>query len=324
VYEKSWAYAYDYHWHVYPLYVRSTVHQKTILCPPYRWEFDGKMQVADLPEPVAQTHALNKNNPGYVKISTQLKNKQKPDFLIIGAQKCGTEPLSGYLANHLQIIKEGPREVHFFELNFERGLEWYSKQLTRSVAGEKVLLWETTPYYIYHPWVAERVYKCFPNVKLIVMLRNPVKRAWMHYHLEVAIGCEKLDFEKAIASEPDRLKGEIEKIKADEGYYSFNHQHYSYLSRGIYVEQIKNWLDYFPREQLLILKSEDFLANPGKVFSEVLDFLDITASAIKEYEINNIEDYSKMPPEIEQQLTDYFKPYNQELSDLLKEDFTWT
>ena len=324
VYEKSWAYAYDYHWHVYPLYVRSTVHQKTILCPPYRWEFDGKMQVADLPEPAAQTHAMNKNNPGYTKISTQLKNKQKPDFLIIGAQKCGTEPLSGYLANYLQIIKEGAREIHFFELNFERGFEWYSKQLTRSVAGDKVLLWEMTPYYIYHPLVAERVYKCFPNVKLIVMLRNPVKRAWMHYHLEVAIGCEKLEFEKAIASEPDRLKGEIEKIKAEEGYYSFNHQHYSYLSRGIYVEQIKNWLDYFPREQLLILKSEDFQANPGKVFSEVLDFLDITASAIKEYEINNIEDYSKMPPEIEQQLTDYFKPYNQELSDLLKEDFTWS
>ena len=324
VYEKSWAYAYDYHWHVYPLYVRSTVHQKTILCPPYRWEFDGKMQVADLPEPAAQTHAMNKNNPGYAKISTQLKNKQKPDFLIIGPLKCGTELLSGYLANYLQIIKEGSREIHFFELNFERGFEWYSKQLTRSVAGDKVLLWEMTPYYIYHPLVAERVYKFCPNVKLIVMLRNPVKRAWMHYHLEVAIGCEKLEFEKAIASEPDRLKGEIEKIKADEGYYSFNHQHYSYLSRGIYVEQIKNWLDYFPREQLLILKSEYFLANPGQVFSEVLDFLDITASAIKEYEINNIEDYSKMPPEIEQQLTDYFKPYNQELSDLLKEDFTWS
>jgi hypothetical protein len=324
VYEKNWAYAYDYHWHVYPLYVRSTVQQKTILCPPYRWEFEGKMQVADLPEPAPQTHALNKNNPGYAKISNQLKNKQEPDFLIIGAQKCGTEPLSGYLANHLQIIQEGPREIQFFELNFERGVEWYSKQLTRSVAGEKVLLWEMTPYYIYHPLVAERVYKCFPNVKLIVMLRNPVKRAWMHYNLEVAIGCEKLEFEKAIASEPDRLKGEIEKIKADEGYYSFNHQHYSYLSRGIYVEQIKNWLDYFPREQLLILKSEDFLANPGQVFSEVLDFLDISASAIKEYEINSIEDYSKMPPEIEQQLTDYFKPYNQELSDLLKEDFTWS
>ncbi|MCZ0905318.1 polysaccharide/polyol phosphate ABC transporter ATP-binding protein, partial [Microcoleus sp. HI-ES] len=85
---------------------------------------------------------------------------------------------------------------------------------------EKVLLWEMTPYYIYHPLVAERVYKCFPDVKLIVMLRNPVKRAWLHYHLEVAIGCEKLDFEKAISSEPDRLKGEIEKIKADKDYYS--------------------------------------------------------------------------------------------------------
>ena len=324
VYEKSWAYAYDYHWHVYPLYVRSTINQKTILCPPYHWEFDGKMQLPDSPEKAEKVHALNKNNPGYVKISTQLRNKQSPDFLVIGAQKSGIEALRGHLANHLQIIKEGSREIHFFELNFERGIEWYSKQLTRSVAGDKVLLWEMTPYYIYHPLVAQRVYKCFPDVKLILMLRNPVKRAWMHYHLEVAVGCEKLDFEKAIASEPDRLKGEIEKIKADEGYYSFNHQHYSYLSRGIYVEQIKNWLDYFPREQLLILKSEEFYANTSQVFSEVLDFLDISASAIKEYEINSVEDYSKMPAEIERELTNYFKPYNQELSDLLKEDFNWS
>ncbi|NJL67495.1 MAG: sulfotransferase domain-containing protein, partial [Microcoleus sp. SM1_3_4] len=132
------------------------------------------------------------------------------------------------------------------------------------------------------------------------------------------------DFEKAIASEPDRLKGEVEKIRSDESYYSFNHQHYSYLSRGIYVDQIKNWLDYFPREQLLILKCEDFEANPAKVFSRVLNFLDISVSAVKEYEISSAGDYSKMPGDIERGLTNYFAPYNQELSDLLKEDFNWS
>ena len=98
------------------------------------------MEVLDLPEKAEKVHALNKNNPSYAKISTQLKNKQSPDFLIIGGQKCSTEALYGYLENHLQIIKEGARQAHFFELNFERGVEWYSKQLTRSVAVDKVLL----------------------------------------------------------------------------------------------------------------------------------------------------------------------------------------
>jgi hypothetical protein len=96
------------------------------------------------------------------------------------------------------------------------------------------------------------------------------------------------------------------------------------LSGGIYVEQIKNWLDYFPKEQLLIIKTEDFYAHTGQVFSEVFNFLDISESASKEYELNYVDEYSQMPPEIELKLTDYFKPYNQELSDLLKENFNWS
>jgi hypothetical protein len=75
---------------------------------------------------------------------------------------------------------------------------------------------------------------------------------------------------------------------------------------------------------LLILKSEDFQANPRKVFSRVLDFLDIEVPAVREYEMSSIEDYSNMPRAIEQELVSYFEPYNRELSDLLKEDFSWS
>ena len=162
-----------------------------------------------------------------------------------------------------------------------------------------------------------------PNVKLILLLRNPVDRAYSHYHHEVSMGVETLSFEEAIDREDERLKGEWERMLEDEGYYSFNHQHYSYLSRGIYVDQVKVWMELFSRKQILILKSEDFYANPANAFGRTLQFLELPRWEPVEYGRYNSISYPPMDATVRRRLLDYFEAHNQRLYEYLGTNFGW-
>ncbi len=163
-----------------------------------------------------------------------------------------------------------------------------------------------------------------PTAKLMVLLRNPVDRTYSHYQHCVRKGVETLSFEDAITHEAKRLDGEREKILQDENYYSFNLLHYSYLSRGIYVDQLENWTSIFPREQLLILKSEDLDTDPQAILKQVLDFFELPTWGLKEYYgKHNQADYPRMDARTRRRLIDYFKPYNQRLYEYLGVNFAW-
>lgn len=252
---------------------------------------------------------------------TNSESKCQPDFIIIGAQKCGTTSLYQYLIQHPQVVPASQKEVHFFDLNFAQGVDWYRQQFKPISQG--FITGEASPYYIFHPLVAKRIYKLFPQVKLIALLRNPVERAISHYYHEVRLGCEKLGLLDAIAQEPARLKGETPKMLADETYYSYNHQHYTYLSRGIYVEQLKHWMQFFPKEQLLVLPSEELYNQPNQVLNQVLEFLQLPSYQLTQYDKYNSGEYPAVTPEIRQQLQTYFQPYNQQLEELLGVKFPW-
>jgi len=166
------------------------------------------------------------------------------DFLIIGAQRCGTTSLYSYMVLHPQISSAKNKEVHYFDIFFYKGLDWYLSQFPSLSSNNKNLITgESSPYYIFHPLAAKRIFKIIPKVKLIVLLRNPVERAYSHYHHIVKLGHESLTIEEAIKSEKERLDGETEKILSGE--FSFNHQHYSYLARGIYVDQLIQYFELF-------------------------------------------------------------------------------
>lgn len=254
-----------------------------------------------------------------------------PDFLIIGAQRAGTTSLFQYLASHPDVTPSFPKEVHYFTNQYQRGPGWYRSHFPLAAwrtavqrRGRRPLLTgEATPYYLAHPHAAQRVRQDLPDARLIVLLRNPVDRAYSHYQHEVASGIETLTFADALAREGDRLNSELAKIKQDEGYLSFNYQHFSYLERGIYAEQIARWLEHFGREQLLILCSEEFSAQPARTFKRVIRFL-----GLRPWEPDCFKRYHQsgaraLDAETRARLVAYFSPHNRRLRDNLGIDFGW-
>ncbi len=196
--------------------------------------------------------------------------KPKINFLCVGAQKSGTTSLHDILKQHPDVFLPTVKETHFFDENYEKGLDWYYETYFSNYQGEKIC-GECTPEYMFFKEVPERLLKAFgPDVKLIFLLRNPVTRAVSHYQMSKKRTFETLPFEEAIEIEASRIQKD-----------NYHRSHFSYLSRGFYSEQIKRYLDYFPRENMLILRfEEDFVKNRKRTMDEICSFLDIDGSEL--------------------------------------------
>jgi hypothetical protein len=248
-----------------------------------------------------------------------------PDFVVVGTQKGGTTELYDQLVKHPQIAPAFAKEVHFFDANFSKGPEWYTAFFPPAHRATAVTLTgEASPCYLFHPDAARRAAATVPDARIILLLRNPVDRAYSHYHHEVRIGYETHSFESAIEREQMRLSGEKAKMLREQEYYSDRYMHYSYLSRGIYIQQLHAWYQHFPREQILVLKSEDFYAKTPAVMSQVFEFLGLPDRQSVKLQRHKSFPYPKMEETLRRRLAEYFVPYNQELYDYLGRDFCWS
>ncbi len=259
-----------------------------------------------------------------------------PDFMIIGTQKGGTTSLYNYLLEHPSIARIYIKEPHFFDIYFNKGFLWYRshfptiahKYYANHFRKRAFITGEASPYYLAHPLAPARVAMALPKVKLIIVLRNPADRAHSQYQHQVRQpGVEPLSFEEALDREEERLAGEEQKMLEAEKYISFNHRHYSYLARGRYIDQIRIWMKFFPKDQFLILRSEDLYSNPEAALKETFAFLHVPNVALKEqteeYQQYNKASYNKMNPVTRQRLVEYFKPHNARLYEFLGRDFGW-
>jgi hypothetical protein len=213
-----------------------------------------------------------------------------PDFLVIGAKRAGTTTLYDALVRHPGVAPLVPRiqrikSPHYFDLLHHRGPAWYRSHFPMAIAadGKRRLVGEAAPYLLYHPaspeWVADEA----PGARLVVMLRDPVERAFSHHWDRVKNGVESLDFEAALAAESPRLAGESERLRQEPHTPRPAHEHFSYLDRGDYAAQLRRWWAHVPAEQMLILRSEDFYAEPGTVFGQICAFLGLAPWTPEEF-----------------------------------------
>ena len=246
-----------------------------------------------------------------------------PDFVIIGAQKSGTSSLYNFVVQHPAILSASPRESTYISLKHKKGEYWYRLRFPIR-ASQKLLSGEVSPIYLLYPWVSSRMKKLLPDVKLIVILRNPVARAYSHYCMQRSLRCEAFSFEKAIESEPVRCAGERERMIKDPDYVpSRRYKRHSYLARGVYADQLENWFSYFDKEKFLILTTEDFRENSQRTLDQVFDFLEVPPFQIEDLRDRNVGNYKPMNEDTRKFLIKYYKPHNERLSKLLQRSFDW-
>jgi hypothetical protein len=248
-----------------------------------------------------------------------------PSVLIIGTQKGGTTSLFNYMVRHPAVLAPLTKEIHYFDLHYAQGITWYRGRFpyTRQLRRGALTL-DASPYYLMHPLVPERAARLLPQVKLIAVLRNPIDRALSHYQHEVRAGREPLALADALGQEADRLAGEEERLRSDPGYYSWNHHRYSYTRRGLYLEQLRRWLQHFPREQLLVLQSEWLFRDPAAASALVYKFLGLRPHRLHRYKAFLEGNYERtMPADIRARLAAYFEPHNRELFRFLGQEFDW-
>lgn len=194
--------------------------------------------------------------------------KTRVGFLVGGAQKSGTTALDACLRQHPQIGMPAHKEVHFFdnEKLFARNqVDYGIYSAYFSPSPGHLILGETTPAYMYWYAVPQRVWRYNPLMKWILILRNPIERAFSHWNMQRERGREERTFLQAIETEYQKCRATLPRQCRE----------YSYLARGFYTEQIRRIAYCFPSEQLLFIKSEDFRSAPDKVLHRVWDFLQV-------------------------------------------------
>ena len=244
-----------------------------------------------------------------------------PDFLVIGAQKAGTTALYAYLRWHPQITGPFWKEISFFDRHWWRGEAWYRGQLP--LRGEGKLVGEASPSYVFHPLGPERVHSLVPNVRLIVLVREPAERAYSHYQHEVALGREPLSFEDALEAECERLDGEVERLQADPRAFSRAWWDHAYVERGLYADQLERWFGAFPREQVLVLTTDELGARPAETYATVLEFVGASPHRLATYPRVFDRDYPPMQPETRAALEARFAEPNRRLEELLGRSLGW-
>lgn len=249
------------------------------------------------------------------------KQRKLPDFLIVGTMKGGTSSLYHWLNAHPDVKMSREQEVHFFSKYYGRGLNYYRSYFPKISEGKYT--GESSPYYLFHPLAPERIKKDLPDCKIIILLRDPVYRAYSHYQMHKGIDPAH-DFDEAVALEDARVMKKHGEYNSGKDGRSTSHQAYSYTARGMYFEQLERWLKYYSKNELLILKSEDLFAQPHEHLHRVQQYLGIPIHTPETLAPVNQREYQKLTKEAYDKYAVLFREDSEKLRELLGPNFSWS
>ena len=251
-----------------------------------------------------------------------------PDFLVIGAKRCGTTSLYQHLPEHPCISKSPYDNMGFFNDNFHLGVNWYKSFFPTTFTRNKIkskfgdfLAFDVTTKYMEEESTANNVYQTKPNMKIIIILRNPVDRAYSQYHLSVRQAAERRSFEDVVEENMNRLNKESHEHHEIKPRFSAKED--NYLKKGLYALQLRYWLKIFPRENILIVSTEEFENNQQIIYNKIFEFLNISKFEVKNTKKMEKGNYLPMKSETRNLLLDYFRPHNHELFELINMEFDW-
>jgi Sulfotransferase domain len=253
-----------------------------------------------------------------------------PSFLIAGVQKGGTTSLVQYLSMHKQLLQPQRKDIFFFNnmTRYNKGLDFYraffslkiQQRIANTLRGKKTRTFDGTPNYLDSQGAAQRIAQTLPDAKIILLLRNPVSRAYSNYTMALKFNFETLPFYEALMKEDERVEW-FEKSEFYKG-HNFVYQRLAYRKRGEYSVFLPDWIKTFG-DRLHIEFTENLDKNPRETYSRILNFLQLDEQKLEFTQYNKGEYKSRMDEKSFDYLTNHYKSFNVELKTLLKTDLPW-
>lgn len=259
--------------------------------------------------------------------------KSQPSFLILGFMRCGTSSLYDYLLAHPQVLPAVDKELWFFTHFFDQGIDWYLAHFPSIADGVNYFTGEATSMYINAPDAATKVLDLFPEMKLTILLRNPVERVISAIYLQRPPSLRHIQLEHHIVDGLEKAESMVKNLSevsllesssimncglGHQGMVSVSH-----LLNGLYILYLKRWLTIFPKNQFLILKSETLFKDPSITMNQVHNFLKLSDYQLTNYRNSNPGTYPSVSNDLRRRIAAFYQPYNQQLEDYLGMKFDW-
>jgi hypothetical protein len=234
----------------------------------------------------------------------------------VGAAKAGTTQLFAYMLRHPRCFGPVHKEIHYFSYWHDRGLPWYRAQFPLRQRVERVrgICLEASPSYLPTPDALHRMREALPNAAVIAILRDPVARAFSHYQHQRTRRREGRTFDEIVAASIRGLPAESPESAME----------IKYVANGYYARHLETLFQIYPREQVLILDSDDLFADTNRVCQQVFAFLGLEPRDVQPDKIYNRGFYRETMDEATRKLLrEHYRPYDERLVQLTGRRFRW-